>query len=106
MALRDVVEVLGQLIYRDQVRNEVFLLASGHSMPIGEIAELVQKSARDVLGIATSITQNLIDKEIPQAFTLEPRKFRDAGIVIPNSRDDEIRELLLVAEQHFGRVSS
>jgi UDP-glucose 4-epimerase len=106
MALRDVVEVLGQLIYRDQVRNEVFLLASGHSMPIGEIAELVQKSARDVLGIATSITQNFIDKEIPPVFTLEPRKIRDVGVTIPNSRDDEIRELLLVAEQHFGRVSS
>lgn len=106
MALRDVVEVLGQMICLGQSRNEIVLLASGHTTPIGEIAELVQKSAKDVLGIAASIKHSVNDEVVPPTFTLEPRKLRGAGIVMPDNREAEIRDLLLLAQQEFGNTDS
>ena len=105
MSLRDVVEVLGHLIYRGQSQNEIVLLASGRSMPIGEIAELVRESAKDLLGITASIKHSVNDEAVPPAFTLEPRKLREAGVVIPDNREAEIRDLLLLAQQEFGNTN-
>jgi len=74
-------------------------------MQIGEIAGLVQTLAREVVGIDAPIEQCAHLDVVPPAFTLEPRKLREAGVVIPDNREAEIRDLLLLAQQEFGKTN-
>jgi len=106
IALRDVVSVMSELITTNRINTGVVLLATGRSMQIGEIAGLVQTLAREVVGIDAPIDQGASLDVVPPMFTLEPRKLRAAGVVIPHSRDAEIRDLLLLAQQEFGNTNS
>jgi len=105
IALRDVVSVMSELITTNRVNTGVVLLATGRSMQIGEIAGLVQTLAREVIGIDAPIEQGANLDVVPPTFTLEPRKLREAGVVIPDNREAEIRDLLLLAQQEFGKAN-
>lgn len=102
IALRDVVMVIAQLISSNHLDPDVYLLASGRSMQIGDIAELVKEQAASLLGIRPSIECPVSDEVSPAFFELEPRKLRAAGIRIPNNRDAEVCDLLSLALREFG----
>lgn len=106
IALRDVVSVMSELITTNRINTGVALLATGHSMQIGEIAGLIQTLAQEVVGIYAPIEQSAHLDNVPPTFTLEPRKLRAAGVMIPDSREAEIRDLLLLAQQEFGNTNS
>ncbi|MEY4400685.1 MAG: hypothetical protein RL072_550 [Actinomycetota bacterium] len=106
MALRDVVEVLFQIITTAADLRGVCLLASGHTMQLTEIAESVQRHAEEVLGITTSISVPTSESVQPPSFSLHPAKLLGAGITIPQNRDAEICDLLRYAQQEFGMAKS
>jgi len=104
MALRDVVHVFTQIITLRSITHGVHLIASGRSMQISELAALVQRLAREVLGIDAPIVSPKHDESRPPVYTLEPRRLREAGISVPDHRDAEIRDLLRFAMQEFGAI--
>jgi len=101
MALRDVTTVMGQLITSMPMKQGVYLLATGQSMRLSEIAELVVDEASNVLGRRVSIESRVTDGAPPPTYTLTPRKLREAGIVVPNNRNVEVRDLLTLAMQEY-----
>lgn len=106
MALCDVVEVLAQILTSPQPLQGVYLLASGETMQIAQLATLVQLHAEEVLAISAEVKAPHHQSTMPTTYTLEPRRLRDAGIRIPNNRNQEICDLLRYAEQEFGQSSS
>jgi hypothetical protein len=82
------------------------LLASGHTMRLINIAELVQRHAKEVLGITASISAPMTGGSHPPTFVLRPSKLLSAGISIPQNVDEEIRELLRYAQREFGVTPS
>jgi len=102
MALRDVVNVLAQILMNNHDIRGTFLLASGQSMKLQEIAELVQRHAKSTLGIDADITSPVINPVQPPAFLLHPAKLIGAGIKFPQHRDEEICDLLRHAQHEFG----
>lgn len=106
MALRDVTTVITRLISSAKFPPGVFLLASGASMQLREIAELVKRQAELALGVAVRIESRSHDDLAPASFTLDPQKLRATGTMITDSRDAEIRDLLNLAMREFGRNGS
>ena len=106
MALRDVVDVLFQIITTAADLGGVCLLASGHTMQLTEIAESVQRLAKEVLGISTSISVPNTESVQPPSFSLNPAKLLSAGISIPQNRDAEVCDLLRYAQEEFGAATS
>ena len=106
MALRDVVDVLYQIITTTADLQGVCLLASGHTMQLTEIAESVQQHAKEVLGVTADISVPTYESVQPASFSLHPAKLLGAGITIPRNRDKEIRDLLRYAQQEFGGANS
>ncbi|MGA1419741.1 MAG: NAD-dependent epimerase/dehydratase family protein [Ilumatobacteraceae bacterium] len=102
MALRDVVNVLAQILMNNLDIRGTFLLASGQTMKLKEIAELVQRYAKSTLGIDADITSPVINPVQPPAFLLHPAKLIGAGIKFPQHRDEEICDLLRHAQHEFG----
>lgn len=97
MALRDVVNVLTQIILSSTIPSGTYLLASGQTMTLAEIASLVVRLAHDEFGGERRV--KLVQRGVtpPSTFTLHPRRLREIGIVIPQHRDEEILDLLRYA---------
>ena len=106
MALRDVVSVLSQLILSPMPLGGVYLLASGQTMSLLELAQLVRKLARDVLEVDIGISLPPESSSPPPTFSLHPERLIGAGITIPQNRDEEIRDLLRYAQREFGVTPS
>jgi UDP-glucose 4-epimerase len=106
MALCDVVEVLAQIVMSTQPLQGVYLLASGETMRLAQLAALVQRHAEEVLAISAEVKALHHQSTVPTTFTLDTLRLRDAGIRIPNNRNQEICDLLRYAEQEFGRGPS
>lgn len=106
MALRDVVDVLFQIMTTVADVRGTCLLASGHTMRLRDIAELVQRHAKEVLGITASISAPMTGGSHPPTFVLRPSKLLSAGISIPQHLDEEIRDLLRYAQREFGVTPS
>jgi hypothetical protein len=104
MALRDVVDVLFQIMTTTADLQGVCLLASGHTMQLVEIAKSVQRHAQEVLGVTVNISVPTIEPVQPTPFSLHPARLLSAGITIPENRDEEIRDLLRYAQDEFGMV--
>jgi UDP-glucose 4-epimerase len=104
MAMRDVEDVLTQLILTSTTMQGTYLLASGRTSKLSELAELVRQHAREILGINAQIVMPMNSMSSPVSFVLNPSKLRKAGISISDHRDDEVRDLLLYARQTFGEV--
>jgi hypothetical protein len=106
MALRDVVDVLFQIMTTFADVRGTCLLASGHTMRLINIAEIVQRHAREVLGISAAISAPETGSIHPPTFVLRPSKLLSAGISIPQHLDEEIRDLLRYAQREFGVTPS
>jgi UDP-glucose 4-epimerase len=106
MALCDVVEVLAQIVMSAQPLQGVYLLASGETMRLAQLAALVQRHAEEVLAISAEVKAPHHQSTAPTTFTLDARRLRDAGIHIPNNRNQEICDLLRYAQQEFGQGPS
>ena len=106
MALRDVVDVLHQIMTTTEDLQGVYLLASGHTMQLTEIAQSVQRHAEEVLGVTADISVPTYESVQPASLSLHPAKLLRAGISIPWNRDEEIRDLLRYAQQEFGGANS
>jgi UDP-glucose 4-epimerase len=106
MALCDVVEVLAQIVASPQPLQGVYLLASGETMQLAQLATLVQRHAEEVLAISAEVKAPHHQSTVPTMFTLDTRRLRDAGIRIPNNRNQEICELLHYAQHEFGQGPS
>jgi hypothetical protein len=106
MALCDVVEVLAQIVASPQPLQGVYLLASGETMQLAQLATLVQRHAEEVLAISADVKTPHHQSTVPTTFTLDTRRLRDAGILIPNNRSQEICDLLRYAQHEFGQGSS
>jgi len=106
MALRDVVDVLYQIVTTTEDLQGVCLLASGHTMQLTEIAESVQQHAKEVLGVTSNISVPTHESVQPASFSLHPAKLLGAGIAIPQHRDEEIRDLLRYAQREFAGANS
>jgi nucleoside-diphosphate-sugar epimerase len=106
MALRDVVEVLSQIMTTPADLGGVCLLASGHTMQLIDIAESVQRCAKDVLGVDAHISAPSSNTVQPPSFVLHPTRLLSAGITIPQNRNDEICDLLRYAQREFGTTTS
>lgn len=100
-ALSDAVEVLSEIVSSSRLTSGTYLLASGETMTIRDLAELVQQQAVEVLGINPVINSQHTDEEPPKTFSLKSRKLRDAGFMIPDRRTKEIRDLLISAASEF-----
>jgi UDP-glucose 4-epimerase len=94
MALRDVVAVLGQVIDAPSVTSGAYLLASGTTFSLAEIASLVARLACEELGKTCNVRIGELSHSAPPSFTLHPRRLGEVGIEIPQDRDAEIRDLL------------
>ena len=101
IALRDAIQVLGEVISSPHISTGRYLLASGQTMTIRALAELVQTHVAELFGFRPAIISSQTSNAPPSHFSLESRRLREAGIVIPNRRDDEIRELLMSAAREF-----
>ena len=106
MGLCDVVEVLAQIVASPQPLQGVYLLASGETMQLAQLATLVQRHAEEVLAISAEVKAPHHQSTVPTTFTLDTRRLRDAGIRIPNNRNQEICELLHYAQHEFGQGPS
>jgi UDP-glucose 4-epimerase len=106
MALCDVVEVLAQIVASPQPLQGIYLLASGETMQLAQLATLVQRHAEEVLAISAEVKAPHHQSTVPTTFTLDTRRLRDAGIRIPNNRNQEICELLHYAQDEFGQGPS
>lgn len=106
MALCDVVEVLAQIVASLQPLQGVYLLASGETMQLAQLAALVQRHAEEVLAISAEVKAPHRQSTVPTTYTLDSRRLRDAGIRIPNNRKREICDLLRYAQQEFGQGPS
>ena len=106
MALRDVVDVLFQIMTTVADVGGTCLLASGHTMRLINIAELVQRHAREELGIGAVISAPETGSIHPPTFVLRPSKLLSAGISIPQHLDEEIGDLLRYAQREFGVTPS
>lgn len=102
MALRDVTHVMSQVISSTRIAGGVFLLASGRSLTIQQLAERVQMHAEDTVGTHCQIESRNLDASPPPTFTLRPERLIASGIDIPNNLDEEIRDLLALAVREFG----
>ena len=102
ISLYDVTTTLSQVIMSESPMGETYVLASGRTMTIRELAELVQTHAESLLGIRIPIDSKRTDESVPASFTLEPRKLRAAGIQFSDHREEEIRGLFSLAVQEFG----
>lgn len=102
MALRDVAHVMTEVIISTRRESGVFLLASGRSLTIQQLAERVQMHADDMFHTRCQIENRRLDASMPPSFTLIPQRLKTTGIDIPNNLDDEIRDLLVLAAQEFG----
>ena len=106
MALCDVVEVLTQIVASPQPLQGVYLLASGETMQLAQLATLVQRHAEEVLAISAEVKAPHHQSTVPTTFTLDTRRLRNAGIRIPNNRNQELCDLLRYAQQEFGQGPS
>ena len=106
MALCDVVEVLAQILMSSQSLQGVYLLASGETMQLAELAALIQRHAKEVLAVSAEVKASHHQSAVPTTFTLDTRRLRDAGIRIPNNRNQEVCDLLRYAQREFGRGPS
>jgi UDP-glucose 4-epimerase len=106
MALRDVVDVLQQVINSKRVSSGIYLLASGQTNQLIELAQLVRTEALAQLGKDLSIETSDFATISPASFTLSPIKLREAGVMIPQNREEEIRDLLRYAVQEFHEATS
>jgi UDP-glucose 4-epimerase len=106
MALCDVIEVLAQIVMSSQSLQGVYLLASGETMQLAELAALIQRHAKEVLAVSAEVKVSHHQSIVPTTFTLDTRRLRDAGILIPNNRNQEICDLLRYAQREFGQGRS
>jgi UDP-glucose 4-epimerase len=97
MALRDVVEVLKRVVESQTISSGTYLLASGNTLQLADIATLVARLAHDELGKTCSVRFGEPGNDTPPKFTLHSRQLRKLGIAIPQQRDEEIRDLLRYA---------
>jgi UDP-glucose 4-epimerase len=97
MALRDAVAVLKQVVESPDMTSGTYLLASGTTLSLADIASLVARLAADELGKTCSVQFGEPSKDTPPAFTLHSRRLCELGIDIPQHRDEEIRDLLRYA---------
>ena len=106
MALRDVVDVLHQIMTTTDELQGVYLLASGLTMQLTEIAQSVQRHAEEVLGVTAGISVPTYESVQPASFSLHPAKLLGTGISVPWNRDKEIRDLLRYAQREFAGANS
>jgi len=106
MAMRDVVEVLKQVIESQTVSNGTYLLASGNTLPLADIAASVARLAHDELGKTCSVRFGEPGNDTPSKFTLHSRRLRELGIAIPQHRDEEVRDLLRYARDTIAGRST
>lgn len=106
IALRDAVWALAQIVESPELSSGTYLLASGRSSSLLELAEAVSLAAASVLGRTLSVEANHRDAMTPQRFDFDCTKLLNAGIVIPQNRDEEIRDLLRCAQREFGMANS
>ena len=106
MALCDVAEGLAQIVTSPQLLQGVYLLASGETMQLAQLATLVQRHAEEVLAISAEVKAPHHQSTVPTTFTLDTRRLRNAGIRIPNNRNQELCDLLRYAQQEFGQGPS
>jgi nucleoside-diphosphate-sugar epimerase len=102
IALRDVVSVLTELILTPATLRGVYLLASGETSRLLDLAQLVQQLARESLGIDPQITVPQVNSPQSTSFSLRPTRLQKIGITIPQHRDEEICDLLRYAQHEFG----
>jgi len=105
IALQDVTTILSQIIVSQGQLSETFVLASGQTMTIRELAEIVQRHAESFLGIRIPIDSKQTSEVTPPNFTLESHKLRSAGIALSDHRESEIRDLFSLALQEFGKIN-
>ena len=106
MALCDVVEVLAQFVASPQSLQGGCLLASGETMRLAQLAALFQRHAEDVLAISAEVKAPHRQSTVPTTYTLNTRRLSDAGIRIPNNRNQELCDLLHYAQREFGQGRS
>jgi len=106
IALRDVVDVLTDLILTPVSLGGVYLLASGQTSRLLDLAQLVGRLAEDVLKTKTRISLPQANSTQSNNFSLRPTRLPKIGITIPQNRDEEIRDLLRYAQREFGGANS
>jgi len=106
MALRDVVEVLKQVIESRTISSGTYLLASGFTLAHADITELVARLAHDELGKTCSVRFGEPSNDTPATFTLHSRRLRELGIAIPQHREEEVRDLLRYARDTMSGRST
>jgi UDP-glucose 4-epimerase len=97
MALRDAVTVLKQVVESPDMTSGTYLLASGTTLSLADIASLVAQLAADELGKTCSVQFGEPGNDTPPTFTLHSRRLCELGIDIPQHRDEEICDLLRYA---------
>ncbi len=106
IALRDAVVVLSQIIQSPSLPTGMYLLASGQTSTLLDLANSVRQLANEILGRVLTIETTDRVTEIPSSFHFDCTKLRSVGITIPQHRDDEIRDLLSDAQREFGVKAS
>lgn len=102
IALCDVVEVLAQIVTIAKPLNGVYVLASGKTMQLAQVAALVQRHAEEVFGISVKVEAPHRQPVVPPTFMLDTRRLREAGVQIPNNRNREICDVLRYANRVFA----
>jgi hypothetical protein len=95
--LRDAVTVLKQVVESPDMTSGTYLLASGTTLSLADIASLVAQLAADELGKTCSVQFGEPGNDTPPTFTLHSRRLCELGIDIPQHRDEEICDLLRYA---------
>ena len=102
IALRDAVVALSQVIQSPSLSTGTYLLASGQTCTLLDLANSVRQLANEILGRVLAIeTTGRVTETLP-SFQFDSTKLRGVGITIPQHRDDEIRDLLRYARREFG----
>ena len=102
MAIEDAVAVLEQIVLRNDLQAGSFVLATSRTMQLREVAAMVSAAAKQLLNVSPTVEVDAADTSEHQHFTLESPGLRNQGILITDSRDEELRHLLQLAQNTFG----
>lgn len=102
IAMRDATNILVQMVQSSQNLRGVFHLASGQTIQIQELAQLVGNIAQNLYGFQVPIKSLQTDSIAPPTFTLDLKRLHRYGIRITNNRDNEIQDLLAYTRTVFG----
>lgn len=94
--------VMERLIQSDEVSSGVYLLGSGRTRTIREVAEWISERFSVILGYEPELIVNDLDTSEHRYFTLQGKGLGKVGIAVQMENNDELDRLLELTKREFS----